>query len=78
MRPVPPEALRFLAEAAGFGQARVEFRAPLPDAERLRETSENEAKLNRLLFGPQDYALVAYVPREPENGKREPGNGLAP
>ena len=67
VRPVPPEALRFLAEAAGFGQARVEFRAPLPDAERLRETSENEAKLNRLLFGPQDYALVAYVPdgREP-------------
>jgi len=62
VRPVPPEALRFLAQAAGFVDARIEYRAPLPPAERLEETSENDAKLNRLLFGPQDYALVAYAP----------------
>ncbi len=74
VRPVPPDALRFLAEAAGFVDARIEYRAPLPPAERLEETSPNDAKLNRLLFGPQDYALIAYKPREPENEKRETGN----
>lgn len=62
VRPVPAEALRFLAEAAGFADARIEYRAPLPAADRLEERSENDAKLNRLLFGPQDYALVARVP----------------
>jgi O-antigen chain-terminating methyltransferase len=71
VRPVPPDALRFLAEAAGFTDARIEYRAPLPPADRLEETGENEAKLNRLLFGPQDYALVAYAPPKPEDGKRE-------
>ncbi len=63
VRPVPPEALRFLAQAAGFTDTRIEYRAPLPERERLEESSENDAKLNRLLFGPQDYALVAYAPR---------------
>jgi O-antigen chain-terminating methyltransferase len=28
VRPVPPEALQFLAEAAGFVEARIEYRAP--------------------------------------------------
>ena len=62
VRPVPAEALRFLAQAAGFAETRIEYRAPLPDEERLEEASENDAKLNRLLFGPQDYALIARVP----------------
>jgi len=62
VRPVPSEALAFFAEAAGFPETRVEFRSPqLPEA-RLSETTENDVKLNRLLFGPQDYALIARVP----------------
>ena len=73
VRPVPPEALKFLAEAAGFVNAAIEYRAPLPPADRLEEASPNDAKLNRLLFGPQDYALIAYAPRQPENEKRETG-----
>jgi O-antigen chain-terminating methyltransferase len=63
VRPVPPEALRFLAEAAGFVEALIEYRAPLDPSDRLEESSENDAKLNRLLFGPQDYALIARAPR---------------
>lgn len=63
VRPVPPEALQFLTEAAGFVEARIEYRAPLDASDRLEESSENDAKLNRLLFGPQDYALVARSPR---------------
>ena len=63
VRPVPPEALRFLAEAAGFVDARTEYLAPLDASDRLEESSENDVKLNRLLFGPQDYALIACAPR---------------
>ena len=37
VRPVPPEALRFLAEAVGFGQARIEWHAPLAADDRLQE-----------------------------------------
>jgi hypothetical protein len=63
VRPVPADALRFLAEAAGFVETRIEYRAPLPAKDRLEEASSNDAKLNRLLFGPQDYAMIARVPR---------------
>ena len=62
VRPVPPELLRFLAEAAGFVDARIEMLAPLPARERLDESTGNDATLNRLLFGPQDYALIARAP----------------
>jgi SAM-dependent methyltransferase len=62
VRPVPPQALRFLAEAAGFTDARIEYRSPLPAAERLEETSENAKRLNALLFAPQDYALIGRAP----------------
>lgn len=62
VRPVPSEALAFLAGAAGFVDARVEPRSPLPEQERLEERGENERKLNRLLFAPQDYALIARAP----------------
>ncbi len=62
VQPVPADALRFLAQAAGFTDTRIEYRAPLPEEERLEENSENDTKLNRLLFGPQDYALIARVP----------------
>jgi SAM-dependent methyltransferase len=65
VRPVPPEALRFLAEAAGFSDTHIEYRAPLPASDRLEERCENDRKLNALLFGAQDYALVARVAARP-------------
>jgi O-antigen chain-terminating methyltransferase len=63
VRPVPADALRFLAEAAGFADTAIEYRTQLPEEERLEEISSNDAKINRLLFGPQDYALIARVAR---------------
>jgi SAM-dependent methyltransferase len=65
VRPVPPEALRFLAEAAGFTDVRIEYRSPLPAGERLEERSPNDTRLNAFLFGPQDYALIGRVPVSP-------------
>ncbi|MEP6802593.1 MAG: class I SAM-dependent methyltransferase [Acidobacteriota bacterium] len=62
VRPVPPEALKFLAEAAGFGEARIELLSALPPEARLEESDGNDAKLNALLFGHQDYAVLARSP----------------
>jgi SAM-dependent methyltransferase len=62
VRPVPAQALRFLAEAAGFSDVRIEYRSPLSPAERLEELSENDKRLNALLFAPQDYAVIGRVP----------------
>jgi O-antigen chain-terminating methyltransferase len=64
VRPVPPEALEFLCDTAGFREIQIEFRSPLPASEKLEERTANDARLNALLFGPQDYAVIARVPRE--------------
>lgn len=71
-RPLHPETLSFLAAAAGFTDVRVEWRAPV-DADNLlrpipaeglppsavQAINENVARLNRLLYGPQEYVLLA-------------------
>jgi SAM-dependent methyltransferase len=63
VRPVPPEALRFLCEAAGFRELRVEYLSPVAAGDRLEEHSPNDALLNAMLFGPQDYAVIGWVPQ---------------
>ena len=70
--PLHPETLRFLAAAAGFTEARIDLRSPVPDDVRLhlvpgggmpppvvKALNENVERLNALLFAPVDYALVA-------------------
>jgi O-antigen chain-terminating methyltransferase len=71
-RPLHPETLRFLAAAAGFSEVRIEYRAPVEASARLRPVppvglppgaadvlNENVERLNALLYGPQEYALIA-------------------
>jgi SAM-dependent methyltransferase len=71
-RPLHPDTLRFLAAAAGFTDVRVELRTPVEPAAQLRPVptddlpwaaadalNENIARLNSLLFGFLEYALVA-------------------
>lgn len=71
-RPLHPETLRFLAAAAGFSEARIEWRSPVGEDVKLRTApsgslappvaqvfNENVARLNALLYAPLDYALVA-------------------
>ncbi|MBW3615268.1 MAG: class I SAM-dependent methyltransferase [Actinobacteria bacterium] len=67
--PVHPAYLRFLFEEAGYRSVEIHWRSPVPDGDALVEKPEgtddaaawNEqvSRLNRLLFAPQDYALVA-------------------
>jgi O-antigen chain-terminating methyltransferase len=71
-RPLHSETLRFLAAAAGFSEARIEMRSPIDAASRLQPVpgdglperaaaalNENVERLNALLYGPQEYALIA-------------------
>jgi SAM-dependent methyltransferase len=70
--PLHPETLRFLAAAAGFTQARIEMRSPVPDDVRLhvvpggglpppvvQALNENVERVNAVLFAPLEYALIA-------------------
>jgi len=76
VRPWPPDALQFLAEAAGFTDVRVAYRSPVDPARRLEEKSENDRKLNALLFAPQDFAVIARVPAS-ESGIGRPPEAAA-
>ena len=73
-QPLVPETLVLLARQAGFGSTELRFLHPPPEHERLRPVDlppdpafdsarialgANVARLNELVFGPQDYALVA-------------------
>jgi SAM-dependent methyltransferase len=72
--PLHPDLLSFLAESAGFREVRAEFFSPadtlhLPlgngsdaaDPELSARVDEGFARLNQVLFGPQDYAVFATV-----------------
>jgi O-antigen chain-terminating methyltransferase len=86
VRPIHPETLQFVVTASGFMDAEIQFRAPLPDSERLLSTprvtrdvdlartgpegrgllaladafDRNVERLNTQLYGPLDYAVVAW------------------
>jgi 2-polyprenyl-3-methyl-5-hydroxy-6-metoxy-1,4-benzoquinol methylase len=73
-RPVHPQAVQWLAESAGF-EAEIEYVSPVSDDRRLRsfgapgvdpsamaEFNRGIALANDLLFGYQEYALVARKP----------------
>jgi O-antigen chain-terminating methyltransferase len=73
-RPIHPATLEFLVRQAGFRRAELRFLGPVPEPERLRpvplpaepafvDTREaldaNVDRLNDVVFGPQDYSIVA-------------------
>ncbi|RFU21762.1 class I SAM-dependent methyltransferase [Geodermatophilus marinus] len=72
--PLHPDLLRFLSESAGFREVRTEFFSPAttlqlplgggPDPaapELAARVDEGFARLNHVLFGPQDYAVLAVA-----------------
>ncbi|HET7451455.1 MAG TPA: class I SAM-dependent methyltransferase [Thermoanaerobaculia bacterium] len=60
--PVPAATLSLLVRDAGFLEKEIRYVSPVPPGEALTETGENERKLNRWIFGFQDYALFAERP----------------
>jgi 2-polyprenyl-3-methyl-5-hydroxy-6-metoxy-1,4-benzoquinol methylase len=72
VRPVHPEMLQFLLESLGFSRVHVRFSSPVPDDRKmpslvlpdggpaLDRFNRGIASINSLLFGYQDYAVVAW------------------
>jgi SAM-dependent methyltransferase len=73
-QPLVPETLALLARQAGFSSTELRFVNEPPESERLRPVDlppnpafdnarlaldANVARLNEVVFGPQDYALIA-------------------
>ena len=74
-RPLHPELMKFLLEAAGFGEVSIHYSSLVPEELRLEPISSgpwdgpleewrassnrNVEKLNQILYGYQDYAVVA-------------------
>jgi len=59
--PMPPEMVRWVAESRGFARAEILRLHPVPESEHLREGADAvKSLLNLKLYGPQDYALLAY------------------
>ncbi len=74
LKPLHPLTLQWLAEAVGFSDVRVEYFEPVPDEYHPQELprvgdeafnrlvdqlNENFRRIDRTLFGPQDFALIA-------------------
>jgi 2-polyprenyl-3-methyl-5-hydroxy-6-metoxy-1,4-benzoquinol methylase len=73
--PVHPAYLEFLLKEAGFTEIGIEWRSPPPEGEPLQpvttssisddrdglvaQLNANIARVNAILFGPQDYAIIA-------------------
>jgi len=68
VRQVHPATLRFLVEAIGFINTEIKFLSPYPDQLKLQlladgdadvqTLNQNFARLNEILFGYQDYAVI--------------------
>ncbi len=59
-RPIPSITLRFIVEAAGFKNAEVRFSSPVSEEVKLQGSDINVQKLNNLLFGYRDYAIMGW------------------
>ena len=73
--PLPPLMTRFLMEQVGFWQMETRYLRPVPESVQLqmlplsdehwvRPLNRNIEKLNHFLYGPQDYAVIAYAPED--------------
>jgi hypothetical protein len=56
--PLPPQPTQFIVQHRGFVDVEILRLHPVLD-ERLQGPGEDADLLNRALFGPQDYAIVA-------------------
>ncbi len=58
--PVFPETAEFMLASHGFEKIRIEYLSPVPD----EVTPPPElATVKELLYGPQDFGIIAYKPK---------------
>lgn len=58
--PIVPAVAQFIARQRGFARAEILRLHPYPDTHRLPEDSEVARRINDALYGPQDYAVLAW------------------
>jgi O-antigen chain-terminating methyltransferase len=62
-RPLPPESTRYFAESRGFVDVSILRLHPVPESLQLADGPPAVRELiNRMLYGAQDYALIARKP----------------
>ena len=59
-KPLLPDTIKFYVENVGFKETQLLWLNPIPKEQQLQGNDPNIVKLNELLYGPQDYALVAW------------------
>ncbi|MDP4028808.1 MAG: methyltransferase domain-containing protein [Gallionella sp.] len=64
LHPIPPPVAQFLAFQRGFARADILRINPYPDSFRVAEENELARRFNDLIYGPQDYALLAHKHHE--------------
>lgn len=64
LHPLPPDLLAFVAENCGFAQVEIMRLHPFPQYADSLAKGNTPSDAERFLFGPQDYALIAYKPLE--------------
>jgi O-antigen chain-terminating methyltransferase len=60
--PVFPETAELILASQGFEKIRIEYLSPVPDVKFAANTPELAA-IKDLLYGPQDFGIIAYKPR---------------
>lgn len=58
--PIVPDVARFIARQRGFARAELLRLHPYPESYLLAEDSELAKRFNTALYGPQDYAVLAW------------------
>ena len=61
-RPVFPDSAEFMLESQGFERIQLEYLTPV-DQTLVAGESEETGPLKDLLYGPQDFAAIAYKPK---------------
>ena len=61
--PVYPETAEFMLASHGFEKIRIEYLSPVPNP-RFDDTTPELAIIKDLLYGPQDFGIIAYKPKK--------------
>jgi len=60
--PIPPALSEFMLDYRGFSDIQIHRLHPIPEEYALIEHGDVERHLNRLVYGPQDYAITGTKP----------------
>ena len=70
VRPIHPETLQFLVTASGFFDAAIQYRASLPDSEKLLSTPASTREVDLRRTGPEGRGLLALADAFDRNVER--------